>query len=242
MKMKISKARVVMSITIGIACFALMLVMFMQFKIVKQTDIAQIENMREDELKKAITDWKEKYEVAYKELKDTNEKIIEYQEKLQNNAETKELIEAELEEAETNFGLTDVTGEGIIVTLEDNEEKSYKASDILILINELRLAGAEAISINQERVTNMTDIVDISAEYLKVNSAGLSSPYIIKAIGDKTYLKSTLTIKNGYYDLKKKEGYSIDIQEKTNVKISQYSKEIMLRYIQLQESKKEASK
>ena len=42
MKIKISKEKLVMSITIGIACFALMLVMFMQFKVVKQTDITAI--------------------------------------------------------------------------------------------------------------------------------------------------------------------------------------------------------
>lgn len=236
------KGKKVMVITIGIMSLILVCTIFMQFKVVNETDIAQIENMREDELKKAVTDWKEKYEDAFEKLKDTNQKIMEYQEKLQNNAETKELVERELKEAETNFGLTDVTGEGIIITLEDNEEKSYIASDILDLINELRLAGAEAISINGERITNITDIVDISTRFIKVNSTGLSSPYTIKAIGDKTYLKSTLTIKNGYYDLKNKEGYSIVIQEKSNIKINQYSKEITLRYIQLQESKKEASK
>lgn len=236
------KGKKVMVITIGIMSLILVCTIFMQFKVVNETDIAQIENMREDELKKAVTDWKEKYEDAFEKLKDTNQKIMEYQEKLQNNAETKELVERELKEAETNFGLTDVTGEGLIITLEDNEEKSYIASDILDLINELRLAGAEAISINGERITNITDIVDISTRFIKVNSTGLSSPYTIKAIGDKTYLKSTLTIKNGYYDLKNKEGYSIAIQEKSNIKINQYSKEITLRYIQLQESKKEASK
>lgn len=236
------KGKKVMVITIGIMSLILVCTIFMQFKVVNETDIAQIENMREDELKKAATDWKEKYEDAFEKLKDTNQKIIEYREKLQNNAETKELVERELKEAETNFGLTDVAGEGIIVTLEDNEEKSYTASDILDLINELKLAGAEAISINNERITNITDIVDISTTCVKVNSTGLSSPYIIKAIGDKTYLKSTLTIKNGYYDLKNKEGYSINVQEKANIKINKYSKEVTLKYIQLQESKKEENK
>ena len=37
-KINLSREKIVMSITIGIACLALMLVMFMQFKVVKQTD------------------------------------------------------------------------------------------------------------------------------------------------------------------------------------------------------------
>ena len=47
-KINLSREKIVMSITIGIACLALMLVMFMQFKVVKQTDITSIESMREE--------------------------------------------------------------------------------------------------------------------------------------------------------------------------------------------------
>ena len=49
-KINLSREKIVMSITIGIACLALMLVMFMQFKVVKQTDITSIESIREEEL------------------------------------------------------------------------------------------------------------------------------------------------------------------------------------------------
>ena len=105
---------------------------------------------------------------------------------------------------------------------------------MLSLVNELRDAGAKAISINNQRVINMTDIFTISNRYIQVNSKKISSPYEIKVIGDKTYLKSALTIKNGYVDLKEKDGYEILIQEKSNIKISKYSKNVSLKYIQLE--------
>lgn len=226
------KEKKVMIITIGIISFLLVCTIFMQFKVVNETDIAQIETMREDELEKAVTQWKEKYEEAAEKLTQTNQKIQEYDKRMQSNTETKELIEKELKETEKSFGMTSVTGDGIIITLTDTEEKSYEAMDLLNLINELRLAGAEAISINNERIINITDIVDISSRYIKINSEIVSSPYTVKVIGDKTYLKSALTIKNGYYDLKQKEGYQIDIQEKNNIQINPYSKDITLKYIQ----------
>lgn len=226
------KEKKIMIVTISIMSLILVCVMFMQFKVVNETDIAQIESMREDELEEAVADWKEKYEEAYKKLEDTNKKINEYEEKVQNNTETRELVEKELSEAKKNFGLTDVSGEGIIITLTNTDERSYIAYHLLDLINELRAAGAEAISINDERITNISDIVDISTSHIRINSNNVSSPYVIKAIGDKTYLKSALTIKNGYFDLKQKEEYSIDIQEKTNIKINAYSKEVTLKYIE----------
>lgn len=227
------KEKKIMILTISIMALILVCVMFMQFKVVNQTDIAQIESMREDELEKAVTEWKEKYEEAYEKLIDTNNKINEYNEKMQSNAATKELVNKELTEAKINFGLTDVTGDGIIVTLTNTDELAYDADDLLELVNELRSAGAEAISINGERIVNTSDIVNITSSIIKVNSKNISSPYVIKAIGDNTYLKSALTIKNGYYDIKQKSDYKIKIEEKTNIEINKYSKSVNLKYIEL---------
>ena len=227
------KEKKIMIITISIMAFILVCVMFMQFKVVNQTDIAQIETMRKDELEEAITEWKDKYEEVYQKLVDTNEIINEYNSKMQSNAETKELVEKELIEAKTSFGLTDVIGDGIIVTLTDSNEVSYDADDLLELINELRNAGAEAISVNEERIVNTSDIAQISSTIIKVNSKNISSPYVIKAIGDKIYLKSALTIKNGYYDVKVKNGYEIKVVEENNIKINKYSKAVNLKYIEL---------
>lgn len=227
------KEKIILILTISIMSLILVCVMFMQFKVVNETDIAQIESMREDELEEAVAEWKEKYEEAYEKLSDTSDKINEYNEKMQSNAETEELINKELIEAKTNYGLTDVTGEGIIVTLTDTEEMAYDSDDLLELVNELRLAGAEAISINDERIVNTSDIVNITSTTIKINSKNITSPYTIKAIGDKTYLKSALTIKNGYYDIKEKNEYEIKIEEKANIKIDKYSKSLNLKYIEL---------
>ena len=227
------KEKKIMIVTISIMAFMLVCVMFMQFKVVNQTDIAQIETMRKDELEEAITEWKEKYEEVYQKLVNTNDKINEYNEKMQSNAETQELVEKELTEAKRNFGVTNVIGDGIVVTLTDTNEVSYDADDLLEILNELRNAGAEAISINGERIVNTSDIADISSRYIVVNSKKILSPYTIKAIGDKTYLKSALTIKNGYYDVKVKNGYEIKIVEENNIKINKYLKKVNLKYIEV---------
>ena len=227
------KGEKVIIVTIGIMSVILACIMFMQFKVVNETEIAEIETMREEELQSALADWKEKYKEVEAKLEETNNKINEYKEKSENSEETKKLVEKELEEANLILGKTDVTGNGIQITLTDNYEKAYTYKDLLTLINELRAAGAEAISINGERVINITDIVDISNRYILVNSNKISSPYTVLAIGDENYLTSTLNIKNGYVDIKQKEGYNISVENKTNIKINKYSKDISLRYIEL---------
>lgn len=227
------KEKRVIVITIGLITLVLVCVMFMQFKVVDKTDIAEIETMREDELQTALSDWKAKYRETTNKLTETKNKIIEYQETSANNQETSRLVDKELKEAKVLAGKTDVTGNGIQVTLTDNNEKAYTEKDLLSLVNELRAAGAEAISINGERVVNLTDIVYISQKYILVNSNKISSPYTIMAIGDQEHLKSALNIKNGYMDTKQKDGYSISVEEKNDIVIKAYSKNFDLRYIDL---------
>ena len=75
--MKIKKEKVVMAITIGIACLTLMLVMFMQFKVVRETDITEIENMRESELRVELTNWREKYKELNARYEEVSKKVSE---------------------------------------------------------------------------------------------------------------------------------------------------------------------
>ena len=84
MKNKIKKGKITMAITIAIACFALTLVMFMQFKIVNETDITAIENMREAELRTELANWKKMYKEAEEQYNEKTAKLAEYKEKEQS--------------------------------------------------------------------------------------------------------------------------------------------------------------
>ena len=96
MSKKWKKGKITMIITIGIACFALTLVMTMQFKIVNETDITSIENMREAELRTELANWKEKYEETNEQYEETVAKIKEYKQNKQSNEETEKLVDEEL--------------------------------------------------------------------------------------------------------------------------------------------------
>ena len=235
MKTKLKKGKITMIITVGIACFCLVLVMFMQFKIVNETDITSIENMREAELKTELANWKSKYDEANKSYEETIAKIEEYKTTKQSNEETEKLVDSELEQVNLSLGKTDVEGEGIQITLKDSENEEIKkitADDLLLIVNALKISGAEAISINEERIINMSDIVDISSTFIKVNGQRILSPYVIKAIGDPSYLESGLLGSGGEVDRMKKMGQDVTIEKPNKVKIPKYKDEIKTKYIQ----------
>ena len=235
MKRKLKKGKITMIITIGIACFCLTLVMFMQFKIVNQTDITSIENMREEELREELANWKTKYEEASSQYEEVQSRIEEYKQTTQSNEETEKLIDEELAQINLSLGKTDVEGEGIEITLresEDDDVERITADNLLLIVNSLKVAGAEAISINDERIINMSDIVDINSSFIKVNGQRILAPYIIKAIGDSTYLESSLLGNGGEVDKMKKVGQDVSITKQNNIKITKYNDEITTKYIE----------
>ncbi len=237
------KGKITVCITIAIACFVLAIVMSMQFKVVKETDITSIETMREEELRTELANWKKMYKEAQEQYDEKSTKLAEYKEKEQSEEESSKLVEKELEQINMYLGKTDVEGQGITIKIQDinnqdentSEEDATKpisAEDLLVVVDYLKLAGAEAISINGERIINMTDIVDVGSNSLIfVNQQRILAPYIIKAIGDPIKLESTLLGNGGYVEELRNYGFTVDI-DKGKVSISKYSKEIGHKYIQ----------
>ena len=231
------KEKIILAISMGCVAFILTMVIFTQFKTVDETDITAIETMRETELREEIAAWKKKYDEIDVKLKETDNKISEYNKELDNNQNSSKILEEEVKEAEKKLGYTDVKGEGIVVTISDGE-KNIEYYDILDLINELNSAGAEAISVNDERIVSTTDITQVELRIILVNTRKISGPYTIKAIGDKKALEAALVIKGGYVDrLKIVDGKGIEIKQEDNIIVPAYTKEQKVEY--MKENKEE---
>lgn len=229
----LKKENIILSISIGCVALILCLVMFTQFKTIEQTDIVAIETMRETELRSELATWKEKYEEAQTKLNDTNQKIQDYKNQMSSEENATELLKQEFAESEKFLGYTDVQGEGIVITLQDNDFKNIERFDLISLVNELKLAGAEAISINDERIVNQTDIALINNRIILVNGRRTSGPYVVKAIGDRKYLESAITIKGGYLDEIRADDKDIDYRVEENIVIHKYEGEMKLDYMKV---------
>ena len=226
-----------MVITVGLLCFVLMTVMFMQFKIVNQTDITSIENMRKTELTTELASWKQRYEETNKKFEETEKTLNEYRNSEKTSAESEKILEEEADQVNMIMGKTNVEGEGIIITLKDITDElstdvaEIKADDLLTIVNALKLAGAEAISINEQRIINSTDIVYINNSFIKVNQQRILAPYIIKAIGNQSYLEAGLVGSGGYIDELKQLGHDVTIEKTNKVRINKYDGEIDVKYM-----------
>lgn len=224
--MNLNKSKIIMYTTIGIMSLLLVYVMFIQFRIINEKDTDGVEFMRETELKEMLASYKAKYKEVAEEIEETSKMIEEYKQNEKSEEETVALLEKDLADARMKLGITDVQGDGITIRMQ-NTEKTIDYYDLMELVNELFLAGAEAISINDQRIVAMSDIVN-PGNFILINNERVTSPFVIKVIGDTKYLQSALNIKGGYIDVHG-DDYEINV-EVGNVIINKYNKNITLRY------------
>ena len=227
------KGKYIMIISIGLVATILTMIMFTQFKTVYQTDITAIETMRENELRTELSDWKSKYDEVEARLNETENKISEYQSQISNSEESSNILQEDLNESKEYLGYTKLIGEGIVVKLEDNEFKQIERWDLLDLINELKLAGAEAISVNDERIVTTSEVATVGYQFILINENRIPSPFIVKAIGNKKYLESAITIKGGYIDEMKVNEKTVSYQVEDEVEIPAYNGKISFEYAEI---------
>ena len=161
-----------------------------------------------------------------------------YRQQAASGDEGSEALKTELEQMEITAGLTDVEGPGITVVLEDStqanvtgDEADYLIhdNDILSVINELRSAGAEAISLNGERIL-ATSEVRCTGAVVTVNGRRYAAPYVIFAIGDPDTLYSALTMRNGVVDILSQWGITVRVTASDQLLIPAYSGTVDYQY------------
>ena len=103
-------------------------------------------------------------------------------------------------------------------------------SDLLLsLINKLKDAGAEAISINGQRIIARTEI-SLAGDNVNINTVPTAPPYTIKAIGNPDTVEGTLNIRYGIVEVMRNNyGLQVSIAKQEEIEIPRYSG--VLRYL-----------
>ena len=172
----------------------------------------------------------EKNNKLYEQLEDSEDRLEKIRTQAASGNEEDTESEAELKENNLLLGLSEMNGEGIIITLDDNRniqgdelnisQYLVHEEDLLQVVNELFNAGAEAISINGHRVVNSTAIL-CDGNIIRVNGKVITVPITIKAISSKA-IYNTLIRPRGYLQLMADEGVDVKIERSDKITIPKY--------------------
>lgn len=139
--------------------------------------------------------------------------------------ELKRSLQNELKELKILSGEYDIKGEGIVIMIDDSKNEDYKNTnlgiihdiDIMIILNELKAAGVDAISINDVRVMGDSEIKCMGPT-VKVDGHSKATPFIIKAVGDMEMIYNIMSDKNSYINLLETT-YYMDVKVEKNKNI-----------------------
>lgn len=232
------------AITLGIMCFLLAIGIAIQIRTITSTNSTVTQTLAENGLRDEVLRWKERYDNLYEQLEKEEKNLEIIREQAAQDDTSAASKEEQIKQNNMLLGLTDVTGTGIVFTLKDNsgvtaemitsidDDISYYLvhdSDLRLVVNELKNAGAEAISINGQRIVS-TSAITCEGNIIKVNGEKIGSPFIIKAIGSPELLYGALTRPGGPIELFNAKVVS-DIKKSNNVEISKYSGVINSKYM-----------
>ncbi len=149
-------------------------------------------------------------------------------------------IKEALDHARIEAGVSELSGPGVEVALNDSSVALKPGQnpnlyvlhdeDILRVLNELRAAGAEALSINGQRLLATTEVRCTGPTILLNKNKRLAPPYVITAIGNPDTLESSLKMKGGVAETLQFWGIQVAVKKLPEVIVPAYSGGIRFEY------------
>ncbi len=195
---------------IGVVCLLLGVLLAIQLRSVKVNNADNAgQSGRLETLQGMYNETKDKLESTQAQLGEVQAELQRYRDEAASGSGGSGALKAEVDKLEMEAGLTEVVGPGVMVAMRDStavnitgDEHNYLIhdSDLLAVINDLRDAGAEAISLNNERLLATSEVRCAGAVVI-VNGRRYAAPFVINAIGDSATLYNALTMRNGVVDV-----------------------------------------
>ncbi|MCW2791609.1 MAG: hypothetical protein JWO76_707 [Nocardioides sp.] len=149
---------------------------------------------------------------------------------------TEQASAARLRRLEVRTGYVAVTGPGVRIVVDDAPEgdatQAVRDEDLAMLVDGLWNAGAEAISINGQRLTVLSAIRNVNVA-IHVNSRPVNPPYVVQAIGDPRTLQAKLfetTHGLRFADLARRLGFVFEIENEDSLSLPA-ARTRQLRYV-----------
>lgn len=210
------------NLAMTVLCILLGIMLALQYNSVNYyQSIAAYDNMRLEELKTELITLQNQKISLQGRLEELENENKTYAEVKAGDSEATQQIRNNLKKARIFAGLETVEGKGIIVTLDNYSLVRVRDFDILNVVNELRASGAQAVSVNDERIVAMTEIRE-AGNYIMINGKQFKAPFTIKAIADPDDLERSLTILGGVLENLESEMLNVSIKKSDEVVINKF--------------------
>ena len=159
----------------------------------------QLEAQSEEDLGEIIHELSAQTDELGAEITDLRVKIVEYHARAEDERSILDEARNNLQDLKISAGLEKARGPGIKMIITDSEN-IMNAFDFLDIVQELKVAGSEGITINGVRVIDRTFFEKEKQKLIVSDDKKISSPYEIHAIGDPETLYQGINLAGGCRD------------------------------------------
>ena len=234
------------AIILGAVCLVLVFAIAVQIKTIEDVNKTVAGYASENGLRDEVLKWKARYEEIYSKVQEEEKKLDKVRKEASANDENSASTREELNLVNRLLGLTEVTGKGITLVLDDNKTSIADGTaigsiadylvhddDLIRLVNDLKNGGAEAISINDQRIVNTTGIV-CDGNVVRINGQKVSAPFEIKAIGYPERIIGAISFPKAILEELRTVGVVKEEPKKSNsITIPKYTGSISITHMEL---------
>lgn len=182
---------------------------------------------KEESYREDLIHQKERNKELENELVARQLEVREIEKSLSGSEEQYDSLIGEAEDLRLLIGMLPATGEGVKVELQDAEYNpaSVNPNDYIVheshvfqVLNELKISGAEAITINGQRL-HANSYIKCNGPVITVDGQQFPAPFIIEAIGDPSVLVPSLQLTGGVLDQLVNDNIVVTIEKKSKVQM-----------------------
>jgi uncharacterized protein YlxW (UPF0749 family) len=177
------------------------------------------------------------------QLADLRTQLDDIQKGAASQTSTSRDLQTRIEELRSAAGLTERTGDGVLITLDDARSSSVTqpstvdksichSTDLTDIVNTAWRGGAQAIAINDERIVGSSSVYCVGSTIM-VNGTLMSPPFQVVAIGSQNEMLAAYDDPNELRDIKQRRdvyGLGFRVARQSSLKVPQYRGALNVRY------------
>lgn len=209
------------------------------FQTTKEPVVRDTRDVRE--LRQELVQEQEKRQQLADEIENTESLLSQYRQSLEEQQEIDSVIEEQIEALRESAGLTEVSGEGLVITIKSlYENDAYVGStsqnvspDFLrSLLNELNIYQAKEIAIGTERIISTSTFYEVNGT-TQVNTRRLPPlPIEVKVLSDDVERLHNQMVVSAAVELAEIEGLQLEFEIRDEITLPAFDQTPRVRFME----------
>lgn len=190
--------------------------------------------LQEEQYREDLIEQQERNKELTNELLEKQSEIQKFEQKFSTQKGNHATLVEEARNLRLLLGVIPAIGAGVKVTLEDADydpsvqnpnDYIVHESHVLRVVNELKIAGAQGLAINGQRI-NSYSYIKCTGPVIMIDGRTFPAPFVIEAVGDPKVLTPAMQLKGSVIDGLLQDNIIVTLEEMKEIQLTAIREEV----------------